>query len=147
MAASTAARRTIDRHGGGNPMHCSRNPSSWIRIHMPSGTSCNTVSRRRRISSKSPPAAAGGACDGPAPGSSNRRLLAGLSGSAGHPAASSRRASLHVEVSPALAEPTLYTTPPRAREVPNLHMHKASNNRSYQSLYHHTYELVYQNLT
>jgi hypothetical protein len=79
------------RHGGGNPMHCSRNPSSWIRIHMPSGTSCNTVSRRRRISSKSTPAAAGGACDGPAPGSSNRRLLAGLSGSAGPPAASSRR--------------------------------------------------------
>jgi hypothetical protein len=44
-------------------------------------------------------------------------------------------ASLHVEVSPALAEPTLYTTPPRAREVPNLHMHKATNNRSYQCLY------------
>jgi hypothetical protein len=42
------------------------------RVHMPSGTSCNTVSRRRRISSKSTPAAAGGACDGPAPGSSNR---------------------------------------------------------------------------
>jgi hypothetical protein len=43
------------------PMHCSRNPSSWIRIHMPSGTSCNTVSRRRRMSSTSTPAAAGGA--------------------------------------------------------------------------------------
>jgi hypothetical protein len=34
---------------------------------------------------------AGGACDGPAPGSSNRRLLAALSGSAGHPATSSHR--------------------------------------------------------
>jgi hypothetical protein len=45
-------------------------------------------------------------------------------------------ASLHVEVSPALAELTLYTTPPRAREVPNLHMHKTSNSRSYQYLYH-----------
>ena len=43
-------------------------------------------------------------------------------------------ASLHVEVSPALAEPTLYTTPPRAREVPNLHMHKTTNTRSYQYL-------------
>jgi hypothetical protein len=114
IAASTAARRTIDRHGGGNPIHCSRNPSSWIRIHMPSGTSCNTVSKRRRISSKSTPAAAGGACDGPAPGSSNRCLLAGLSGSAGAPAASSHRRLLHVEVSPALHEPTLYTTPPHA---------------------------------
>jgi hypothetical protein len=81
IAASTAARRTRPHHGGGSPIHCSRNPSSWIRIHMPSGTSCNTVSKRRRISSKSPPAAAGGACDGPAPGSSNRCLLAGLSGS------------------------------------------------------------------
>jgi hypothetical protein len=91
IAASTTARRTIDHHGGGTPMHCSRNPSSWMRIHMPSGTSCNTVSRRRRISSKSAPAAAGGACDGPAPGSSNRCLLAALSGSAGHPAASSHR--------------------------------------------------------
>ena len=53
--------------------------------------------------------------------------------------------SLRVEVSPALTEPTLYTTPPRAREVSNLHMHKTSNNRSYQSLYHHKYKLVYQN--
>jgi hypothetical protein len=91
IAASTAARRTIARHGGGTPIHCSRNPSSWMRIHMPSGTSCNTVSRRWRISSKSTPAAAGGACDGPAPGSSNRCLLAALSGSAGRPAASSHR--------------------------------------------------------
>jgi hypothetical protein len=32
-------------------------------------------------------------------------------------------ASLHVEVSPALAESTLSATPPRAREVPHLHMH------------------------
>jgi hypothetical protein len=46
MAESTAAHRTIPRHGGGTPIHCSRNPSSWMRIHMPSGTSCNTVSRR-----------------------------------------------------------------------------------------------------
>jgi hypothetical protein len=91
IAVSTAARRTRPRHGGGNPMHYSRNPSSWIQIHMPSGMSCNTVSKRRRISSKSTLAAAGGACDGPAPGSSNRRLLAGLSGSAGDPAASSHR--------------------------------------------------------
>jgi hypothetical protein len=72
-------------------MHYSRNPSSWIRIHMPSGTSCNTVSRRRRISSKSTLAAVGGVCDGPAPGSSYRRLLADLSGSVGHPMASSHR--------------------------------------------------------
>jgi hypothetical protein len=91
IAASTAARRTMARHGGGTPTHCSRKLSSWMRVHMPSGTSCKTVSRRRRMSSKSTPATAGGACDGPAPGSSNRCLLAALSGSAGHPAASSRR--------------------------------------------------------
>jgi hypothetical protein len=90
MAASTAARHTIPHHGGGNLMHCSRNPSSWMRIHMPSGTSCNTISRRRRISSKSNMAAAGGACDGPTPGSSNRRLLVALLGSADRPTASSR---------------------------------------------------------
>jgi hypothetical protein len=44
-------------------------------------------------------------------------------------------ASLHVEVSPALAKPVLYTTPPRTRKVPNLHIHKATNNRPYQCLY------------
>jgi hypothetical protein len=91
IVASTTAHRTIPRHGGGNPMHCSRNPSSWMRIHMPSGTSYNTISSRWRISSKSTPAAAGGAWDGPAPGSSNRRLLAALSGAAGGPVASSHR--------------------------------------------------------
>jgi hypothetical protein len=88
IAASTAARRMIDRHGGGNPTHCSRNSSSWIWIHMRSGTSRRTVSKRRTISS-STPAAAGGACDGPAPGSSQRRLCAGLSGPAAPPAAAS----------------------------------------------------------
>jgi hypothetical protein len=88
MAASTAAHCTIDHHGGGTPIHCSRNPSSWMHIHMPSGTSYNTVSSRRRISSKSTLVVAGGACDGPAPGSSNQCLLADLSGSAGDPTAS-----------------------------------------------------------
>jgi hypothetical protein len=53
-----------------------------------SGTSRRTVSKRRTISS-STPAAAGGACDGPAPGSSQRRLCAGLSGPAAPPAAAS----------------------------------------------------------
>ena len=51
ITASTTAHRMIDRHGGGNPMHCSRNSSSWIRVHMPSGTSQNTVSNQRTISS------------------------------------------------------------------------------------------------
>jgi hypothetical protein len=91
IAATTAAHRTMDRHGGGTPTHCSRKLSSWMHDHMPSGTSCKTVSRRRCISSKSTPAAAEGACDGPAPGSSNRCLLVALSSSAGHPAASSHR--------------------------------------------------------
>jgi hypothetical protein len=45
IAASTAAHRTMARHGGSTPTHCSRKLSSWIRIHMPSGTSCNTISR------------------------------------------------------------------------------------------------------
>jgi hypothetical protein len=88
IAASTAARRRIDRHGCGNPTHCSRNSSSWIWIHMHSGTSRRTVSKRRTISS-STPAAAGGACDGPTPGSSQRRLCAGLSGPAAPPATAS----------------------------------------------------------
>ena len=61
IAASTAARRMMDCHGGGNPMHYSRNSSSWMRIHMPSGTSRNTVSNRRNISSNSPSAAVRGA--------------------------------------------------------------------------------------
>jgi hypothetical protein len=90
IAARTAARRTMACHGGGTPTHRSRKISSWIRVHMPSGTSCKIVSRRRRISSESTPVAARGACDGPAPGSSYRCLLAARSGSAGRPAASSR---------------------------------------------------------
>ena len=61
MAASTAARCMMDHHGGGNPIHYSKNSSSWIQIHMPSGMSRNTVSNRRSISSNSPPAAVGGA--------------------------------------------------------------------------------------
>jgi hypothetical protein len=89
IAAATAARRTRPRHGADTPTHCSRNPSSWMWVHMPSGTSRSTVSKRRHKSSISPLAAAGGACDGPAPGSSKRRLCAGLSAPAGRPAASS----------------------------------------------------------
>jgi hypothetical protein len=45
-------------------------------------------------------------------------------------------ASLHVTVSPSLVEPALSVAPPRAREVPRLHMHKTPNKRSYQHLYH-----------
>jgi hypothetical protein len=91
IVATTAARHTRDCHGGGTPTHCSRKLPSWMRDHMPSGTSCKIVSRRWRISSKSTPAAAGGACDGPTPGSSNRRLLAALSGSSSCPTTSSHR--------------------------------------------------------
>ena len=90
IAASTASRHTMARHGGGTPTHCSKKLSSWICIHMPSGTSCKTVSRRRRMSSKSTLATTGGACDGPTPVSSNRCLLPALSGSAGHPTTSSQ---------------------------------------------------------
>jgi hypothetical protein len=54
-------------------------------------------------------------------------------------------ASLHAAVSPALAEPTLSATPPRAREVPHLHMHQTTNNDRI-SIYI-TYELIYQNIT
>jgi hypothetical protein len=69
IAVTTAARRKSDRHGCGNPTHCSRTSSSWIWLHRCSGTPRRTVSKRRTTSS-SAPAAAGGACDGPAPGSS-----------------------------------------------------------------------------
>jgi hypothetical protein len=37
--------------------------------------------------------------------------------------------SLHVAISPALDEPALSASPPRAREVPHLHMHKTTTNR------------------
>jgi hypothetical protein len=121
IAETTVAHHTRDRHGGGTPTHCSRKLSSWMHDHMPSGTSCKTISRRWRISSKSTPATVGGACDGPAPGSSNRHLLAALSGSAGHPATSSHDVSLPVAVSSAPDEPTLSTTLPHAREVTHLH--------------------------
>jgi hypothetical protein len=50
-AASTDARRTMAHHGGGTPTHCSRKVSSWMRDHMPSGTSYNIVSRRWCMSS------------------------------------------------------------------------------------------------
>jgi hypothetical protein len=36
---------------GWNPTHCSRNVSSWILDHRPSGTSCSTIFSRRRMSS------------------------------------------------------------------------------------------------
>jgi hypothetical protein len=45
-AATTAAHCTMARHGGGTPTHCSRKVSPWMRDHMPSGTSCNIISRR-----------------------------------------------------------------------------------------------------
>jgi hypothetical protein len=42
--------------------------------------------------------------------------------------------SLHMAVSPTLAKSVLSGTPPHAREVPNMHMHKTTNTRSYQYL-------------
>jgi hypothetical protein len=126
IAAATAARRTKPRHGAGTPTHCSRNPSSWMWDHMPSGTSRSTVSKRRHKSSISPPAAAGGACDGPAPGSSKRRLCAGLSAPAGWPAASS-----HGRLSPRGGLPSrrtggLYSSTSRPRGAKSAH---APNNK------------------
>jgi hypothetical protein len=147
IAASTAARRMIDRHGGGNPMHCSRNSSSWIRVHMPSGTSRKTVSNRRTRSSSSALAAVGGACDGPAPGSSSdasapvSRALLILQQP--HPS----DAALHAMVSPALAVLALGTPPPPAHEVPHLHMHQTSKQKMVSVSIHQTYTLVYQKNT
>jgi hypothetical protein len=37
--------------------------------------------------------------------------------------------SLPAVISPALDESTLSTSPPRAREMPHLHMHKTTTNR------------------
>jgi hypothetical protein len=144
MAASTTARHMIDHHGGGNPIHCSRNSSSWIRIHMPSGMSRNTISNRRWISSSSPPATTRGACDGPAPGSSKRCLLVGLVGSAGRPVASSRP-----RLSPCGGLPSGYTgglynstSCPRGAKS----AHTQSNKQQMVSVsIHQTYALVYQN--
>jgi hypothetical protein len=122
IAASTAAHRTMDRHGGGTPTPCSRKLFSWMHDHMPSGTSCKTVSRRRRISSKSTLVVAGGACDGPTPGSSNRFLLAALSGSAGHPATSShRRLSPHGSLSSSQRVGALYNSTSHPRGATSTH--------------------------
>jgi hypothetical protein len=66
IAASTATRRTRPRHGGGKPIHCSRNPLSWIQIHMSSSTSCNT-STSTYLDGRTPPQEAT-PCPGP-PGS------------------------------------------------------------------------------
>jgi hypothetical protein len=144
MAASTATRRMIDRHGGGNPIHCSRNPSSWIRIHMPSGTSRNTISKRRRISSSSPPAAVGGACDGPAPGSSKRRFLAGLAGSVGRPAASSRPRLSPCGSLPSGYTDGLYNSTSCSRGAKSAHTQNNKQQMVSVSI-HQTCALVYQN--
>jgi hypothetical protein len=144
IAASTAARRMIDRHGGGNPMHCSRNSSSWIRVHMPSGTSRKTVSNRRTRSSSSAPAAAGGACDGPAPGSSQRRLCAGLSGPAGPPAASSLgRRPPRGGLSCSRCAGARYTSTSRPRGAKSAHAPNKQQQMVSVSI-HQTYELIYQ---
>jgi hypothetical protein len=135
----------MDRHGGGNPIHCSRNSSSWMWIHIPSGTSQNTISNRRTRSSSSTQAAAGGACDGPAPGSSKRRLCSGLSGTAGPPAASSlRRLPAHSSLSFSRYAGALNTSTSRPRgakstHAPNKQQQMVSVSR------HQTYALVYQN--
>jgi hypothetical protein len=144
ITVSTAAHRTIPRHGGGNPMHCFRNPSSWMKIHI--GTSCNTVSIQQRISSKSTPAATGGACDGPALESSNRRLLTTLSSSIGHPTASSlHRFSPHGSLSSSRCANTLCNSTSRPRGAKSVHAQ--SNKQQIISVsIHHTYELIYQNI-
>jgi hypothetical protein len=145
MAASTAARRMIDRHGGGNLMHCSRNSSSWIRVHMPSGTSRNIVSNRRTMSSSSTPATTGGAWDGPAPGSSKRRLCAGLSGPAGRAAASSLRClPPRGGLSCSHCTGALYNSTSCPRGAKSAHAPNKQQQMVSVSI-HQTYALVYQN--
>jgi hypothetical protein len=143
IAAATAARRTRPRHGAGNPIHCSRNPSSWMQVHIPSGTSRSTASKRRHKSSISTPVVAGGACDGPALGSSKWRLCVGLSAPAGHPAASS-----HGGLSPCGGLPSCgtrgrYRSTSRPRGAKSAH---APNNKQtmISVSIHQTYALVYQ---
>jgi hypothetical protein len=130
IAVSTTARRKIDYHGCDNPTHYSRNSSSWIWIHIRSGTSRRTVSKRRTISS-STPSTTGGACDGPAPGSSS-----GASAPASqvlllpqqpHPSDASHPAG----VCPALAAPVPGPCPPPAHEVLHLHKHQTNNKQRY----------------
>jgi hypothetical protein len=144
MAASIAARRIIDRHGGGNPIHCSRNSSSWIRIHMPSGTSqtpsqidgvCHPSPLRLRPEGHEMAPHQGHQIGASSPVSQYLQVTPQP-----HPV----RASLHVEVSP-LAAPTVYITPPHAREVPNLHMHQTSKQQMISVSIHQTCALVYQN--
>jgi hypothetical protein len=146
MAASTAARRIMDHHGGGNPIHCSRNSSSWIQIHMPSGMSRNTVSNRRSMSSNSPLAAAEGACDGPAPGSSKRRLCTGLTGPAGRPAASSHGCLSPRGGLPSCCTGGLYNSTSRPRGAKSAHAPNKQQQMVSMSIYQ-TYALVYQNHT
>jgi hypothetical protein len=143
IAASTTARCIIDRHGGGNPIHYSRNSSSWIRVHMPSGTSRNTISNRRTRSSSSP-AAVGGVCDGPAPGSSQRRLCAALSGPAGPLAASSLgRHPPCGGLSCSHCTGARYTSTSHPRGAKYAHAPNKQQQRISVSI-HQTYELIYQ---
>ena len=143
IAASTAARRRSDRHGCGRPTHCSRTSSSWIWIHRRSGTPCRTVSKCRAMSS-STPAAAGGACDGPAPGSSNRGLLAGLAASPGRPAASSRGCLSPRGGLPSHCTGGLYNSTSRPRGAKSAHAPNKQQPMVSVSIYQ-TYALVYQN--
>jgi hypothetical protein len=77
------------------------------------------------MSSKSTPVAVGGTCDGPAPGSSNQHLLAALSGSAGHPVASSRRRlSPRGSLSSSRQADALCNSTSRPRGATSAHAHK-----------------------
>jgi hypothetical protein len=122
IAASTATRRMIDRHGGDNPTHCSRNSSSWICLHMPSGTSRRTVSKRRTISSSTPAPHQGHPSGASAPVS---RVL--LIPPQPHPSDASHPAV----VCPALAAQVPGPCPPPAHDVLHLHKHQTSNKQRY----------------
>jgi hypothetical protein len=134
----------IDRHGGGKTIHCSRKSSSWIRVHMPSGTSQKTVSNRRSRSSSSAPAAVRGACNGPAPGSSQWRLCTDLSGPADPPTASSLgRHPPRGGLSCSHYAGARYTSTSRPRGAKSAHAPNKQQQMVSVSI-HQTYELIYQ---
>jgi hypothetical protein len=143
MAASTAARRMMDRHGGGNPIHCSRNSSSWIRIHMPSGTSRNTVSKRRSISSNPlrlpPEEHVMAPHQGHQIGASSPVSRALLVAPQPHPVRLSPRGGL-----PSRCTGGLYNSTSRPRGAKSAHAPNKQQQMVSVSI-HQTYALVYQN--
>jgi hypothetical protein len=148
IAASTAARRTIPRHGGGtilcttpgtpHPGYGSTCPQAHPVTPSPDDDVCHQnqlwLPPEEHVMV-------------PAPGSSNRRLLAALSGVCWGPRSLISSASLSTRQSLRLSlnrrSLQLHLAPMRC----HICTCTKQQTNDYISIYHHTYELIYQNIT